>query len=81
MKTATVMVFCVTGLIFSATSHAQMGHGISKNAKHVITCPVTGDKVDMDSATKSHLSDIEAKACLTELDFCGHSSSEHGPQA
>lgn len=55
MKTATVMAFCVTGLIFSATSHAQMGHGISKNAKHVITCPVTGDKVDMDSATKSHL--------------------------
>lgn len=31
-----------------------MGH-VAKNAKHVITCPVTGEKVDMDQATKAHL--------------------------
>lgn len=55
MKTATVFALTLVGLIFTATTQAQMGHGVSKNAKHVITCPVTGDKVDMDKATKSHL--------------------------
>jgi YHS domain-containing protein len=39
----------------AALSLAQMGHGVSKNAKHVIACPVTGDKVDMDTATKKHM--------------------------
>ncbi len=34
---------------------SQMGHTISKNAKHVTTCPVTGDRVDMDRAMKNHL--------------------------
>jgi YHS domain-containing protein len=34
---------------------AQMGHAAPKNAKHVITCPISGDKVDRDKATKKHL--------------------------
>lgn len=34
---------------------SQMDHPVSKNAKHVITCPVTGDKVDMDRATKTKM--------------------------
>lgn len=55
MKTTTVFTLGLVGLIFTATSHAQMGHGVSKNAKHVITCPVTGDKVDMDKAAKAHM--------------------------
>ena len=42
-------------IAFAALATAQMGHVVSKNAKHVITCPVTGDKVDMDKAKKSHL--------------------------
>ena len=38
----------LTTLVIAASAYAQMGHSVSKNAKHVITCPVTGDKVDMD---------------------------------
>jgi YHS domain-containing protein len=34
---------------------AQMGHPDPKNAKHVITCPVSGEKVDMVKATKARL--------------------------
>ncbi len=40
--------------IFTVGAFAQMG-GVTKNSKHVITCPVTGDKLDMDKATKSHM--------------------------
>ncbi|MBS1723450.1 MAG: YHS domain-containing protein [Armatimonadetes bacterium] len=50
---ATLTLIVVSALATGA--FAQMGHGVSKNAKHVITCPVTGDKVDMDKATKSHM--------------------------
>ena len=52
MKLALTLL-AVTALATGAL--AQMGHGVSKNAKHVITCPVTGDKVDIDKATKSHM--------------------------
>ena len=55
MNTTTVFALALAGLTFSAISQSQMGHGVSKNAKHVITCPVTGDKLDMDKATKSHM--------------------------
>lgn len=39
----------------SIGSLAQMNHPVAKNAKRVIACPVTGDKVDMDKATKTKL--------------------------
>jgi plastocyanin len=45
----------IAALALGVSGFAQMGHAISQNAKHVITCPVTGDKVDMDKATKAHL--------------------------
>lgn len=44
----------LVGLI-AVSAMAQMGHGVDKNAKHVITCPISGDKVDMDKATASHM--------------------------
>lgn len=44
----------IAAVALAAGALAQMGH-ISKNAKHVITCPVTGEKVDQDEATKAHL--------------------------
>ncbi|MBS1717627.1 MAG: YHS domain-containing protein [Armatimonadetes bacterium] len=42
-------------LMLAVASMAQMGHGVSKTAKHIITCPVSGDKLDMDKATKSKM--------------------------
>jgi len=47
------LIFATAAL--GASLFAQMDHPISKNAKHVTTCPVTGEKVDMDAATKAHL--------------------------
>ena len=51
MKTTLTMIAAA----LSACVLAQMGHGVSKDAKHVITCPITGDKVDMDKAKKARL--------------------------
>ena len=52
MKTVLSLLALVA---LGASVVAQMGHHISKNAKHVITCPISGDKVDIDKATKAHL--------------------------
>ncbi len=51
MKT-TITLLAIVSIV--AGAFAQMGH-VSKDAKHVIACPVTGDKVDMDKAAKSHM--------------------------
>lgn len=48
-----LITLAITAL--SLTAFAQMNHGVSKTAKHVIACPVTGDKVDMDKATKTKM--------------------------
>lgn len=55
MKGSLLIALATLGLFASVSAQAQMGHGVSKNAKHVIACPVTGDKVDMDAATKNHM--------------------------
>lgn len=47
------MIFATVAL--GASLFAQMGHSAPKNAKHVTTCPVSGEKVDMDRATKARL--------------------------
>jgi YHS domain-containing protein len=52
MKTV-ITSLAVAALVLAAS--AQMGHHVSKSAKHVITCPVSGDKLDIDVATKKHL--------------------------
>jgi YHS domain-containing protein len=52
MKTTLTLIAIAS---IATGAFAQMGHGISKNAKHVIACPVTGDKVDMDAAKKSKM--------------------------
>ena len=51
MKGFILLIFAVS----TVCAYAQHGHGVSKNAKHVIACPVTGDKVDMDKATKKKM--------------------------
>ncbi len=52
MKTVIILALALCAALGAS---AQMGHKISPKAKHVIACPVTGDKVDMDKAKKSHL--------------------------
>ncbi|MBI1756450.1 MAG: YHS domain-containing protein [Fimbriimonas ginsengisoli] len=52
MKSA-LALFALAAIVGVAS--AQMGHKVAKNAKHVIKCPVSGDKTDMDRATKNHL--------------------------
>ena len=52
MKTS-LSLFVIAALAVGA--FAQMGHHVSKSAKHVMTCPISGDKVDMDKATKTHM--------------------------
>jgi YHS domain-containing protein len=51
MKTALTLIALAA---LAAGSFAQMG-GVTKNSKHVIACPVTGETVDMVNATKSHM--------------------------
>ncbi len=41
--------------ILGVSAFAQMGHVVAKQAKHAITCPVSGNKLDVDKATKSHM--------------------------
>jgi len=39
---------------FAVNTYAQM-EPLPKGTKHVIKCPVTGDKLDRDKATKTHM--------------------------
>ncbi len=50
-----LVAFLAATSILTASAFAQMGHDVPKSAKHVITCPVTGDKLDVDKATKSKM--------------------------
>ncbi len=52
MKKLTIILCSLT---LTSGAFAQMGHPVSKSAKHVITCPVTGDKLDIVKATKAHM--------------------------
>jgi YHS domain-containing protein len=44
----------ILAIILATSSFPQMGH-VDKNTKHVITCAVTGEKLDQDWATKYHM--------------------------